>query len=494
MARCFRCGASRIAIRLQGRNQLPVRIAIVSQHNSPGGGARFLRGLCLGLLGHAEVTEVGLFIDAAGAQRDEFLSLLPSSERLGIRLMNSRGDFWDDAEPLPESVQSPRRTSSPLREWALRRPGIVKAYRRFRGLPLDEVDVVETALSRIALANRVVDAISGFDVAYFPWPRLVVPPPEPRALVATFHDFNHRHHFGNFRPCDIELLDEEMVEWLSGRVQPVASTPFIANELNNYYPMRTHEPEVIYLSTFAIHDPSSSEVAAVTSSFGLSEGFVLCPTNIGPHKNVLSLLRAAGQMKRDGVTMPLVLTGSGTQCLGVDPSDDPLYQSIFKQAIDDLNAAIVDENLIVGEDIWSLGYVTDIQMDALVRGARLVVAPSRYEAGSGPALDAWWLGTPVASSALPPVVEQIEFLGTEAALFEPTDVDQMAAVLTKLLGDPERQSAMAECSREAIGRYSWNEVATGYLRVFREAIARECGPSGSQATQTEDANVERAQF
>jgi glycosyltransferase involved in cell wall biosynthesis len=435
----------------------------VSQFNSPGGGARFLRGLCVGLLDQVEITEIGLFTASAAASRDGMLSLWPASPRLTLHLMDDRGDL------MASSAWSPRDVVRRLRAWALSQPGIVRAYRKFRhrGLPAAEVD----ALRRITLSDRVVEAIFGYDVAYFPWPRLVVPPPEPRALVATFHDFNHRHGFGNFRPRDIELLDAEMVEWLTGRVQPVASTRFISDELDAYYPARTHEPEVVYLSTFAIHDPDPDEVVAVVAHFKLPECYVLCPTNISPHKNVVSLLRAVGRVKRSGVSVRLVLTGSGTQCLGTGPSADPVTAAVLKDSIDELNAAMIEEGLVAGEDVWPLGYVTDAQMDALVRGAALVAAPSRYEAGSGPALDAWWLGTPVASSALPPVVEQMEFLGTEAVLFDPTDVGEMAEALTVALTDRQRALAMAARSQKAIARYTWDDVARGYVRVFRKAIA-----------------------
>lgn len=302
-----------------------------------------------------------------------------------------------------------------------------------------------------------------------------MPPRVPAALVATFHDFNHRHRFGNYREADIALLDHEMVEWLEGRVQPICSTRFIARELDEYYPGRVNAPEVVFLPTFAIHDPSADEVGKVVGELNLPQGFVLCPTNISPHKNLASLLKAVGRMKRDGHPSQLVLTGSGTQCLGGDPSKDPLYASVFKEAIDGLNETLMEEDLVPGRDFWALGYVTDAQMDALVKGAAVVVAPSLYEAGSGPALDAWWLGTPVVSSALEPVVEQMEFLGTEALLFEPTDIHSMAQRITEALTDTDASAGRASRSQQAMKRYTWDDVAREYARVFRAAIDSASG-------------------
>jgi glycosyltransferase involved in cell wall biosynthesis len=261
-----------------------------------------------------------------------------------------------------------------------------------------------------------------------------------------------------------------MSEWLTGRVRPVTSTRFIADELEAYCPLRTYTPEVVYLSTFATTSPGGVRVAAAMERFGLPEGYILCPTHVGPHKNVGTLLRALGRAKRCGLEAGLVLTGSGTDCLGADPSGMPAYDTVLKQSIDDLNTAIEEEGLVTGRDIWPLGYVSDADMDALVRGASLVVAPSIYEAGSGPALDAWWLGTPVACSALPPVVEQMAFLGTDAVLFDPVDVEDMARALITGLTERERMKAAAVRSREAMTRYSWDDVARGYVGVFRRAL------------------------
>ena len=56
-----------------------MRIAVVAHFTSPGGGARFLRGLCLGLLDQAGVEEIGLFIDAESAEREGLAGLLPDT-------------------------------------------------------------------------------------------------------------------------------------------------------------------------------------------------------------------------------------------------------------------------------------------------------------------------------------------------------------------------------------------------------------------------------
>lgn len=441
-----------------------MRIAVVSQMNSPGGGSRFLRALVLGLLEHPDrVERIGLFADAAAVHRDGLVELLSGSDRVDLFKVDAWGRMaHGDGTPEPPQATPSfgERATGFLRRRVLRLPEPVRP------------------LPQVTLSDEVVGELSAFDVAYFAWPRLIAPPEIGCPLVATFHDFNHRHSFGNFTTQDVRALDEELSTWLRGETYPVSSTRFIAGELDSYYPFRRHAPSVVYLSTFALHEPTPSEVEEVRGRHGIGERYMVCPTNISPHKNVKRLFEAAGMLKRSGKGIPLVLTGSGTQTLGSDPSGDPLYQTLYRPFIDEENEAADAAGLRRGEDLIALGYVSDADMDALIQGATLVVAPSLYEAGSGPALDAWQLGVPVASSSIPPVLEQIRFLGTEATLFDAERPDTIAEAIARILEGPEEAKAMTDRSRDAMAAYGWDDVAAGYLDVFEAAIAGGRGVDG----------------
>jgi glycosyltransferase involved in cell wall biosynthesis len=290
--------------------------------------------------------------------------------------------------------------------------------------------------------------------------------------VGTFHDFNYRHSFGNYTPETEVLLDEETREWLLGAVQPISSTHFIAEEIECFYPERTHAPEVVFLSSFALHDPSADDVDCALERLGVRRPYIVCPTNISPHKNLSGLLRACGILKRRGESRRLVVTGSGTGMLCSDKLDDPLYATRYGPIVDELNAVVDTEGLVRGEDLIAPGYVSDADMDALIKGASLVVAPSRYEAGSGPALDAWKLGTPVAASSIPPVIEQLVTLHTEAIVFDESDPEAIAAALVEGLSGSDAVAGMVARSKAAIDAYGWADVAEGYLHVFELAIER----------------------
>jgi glycosyltransferase involved in cell wall biosynthesis len=450
-----------------------VRIAVVSQLNSPGGGTRFLRGLLLGLLEQREsVEEVGLFVDAAAVGRDGIVGLLEGhSQRVTIHAVDANGALADgDACSGGASAPAAPGLRERLREW----PPAARAWRfiKFRVLGLAEPAAAPEAPQRLAFSQDVLRMLDSYDVVYFAWPRAVVPPAVSCAIVATFHDFNWRHSFGNFSPEEEAFMDAETDEWLRGPVQPMSSTRFIAQELERFYPGRSHAPEVVYLSSFALHDPDEGAVQEALSQLGVERPYVICPTNISPHKNLSGLLRAVGILKRRGQGFRLVVTGAGTRLLTADPHGDPLYATRFGPIADALNTIIDAEGLVRGVDLIALGYVSDSDMDALIKGAALVVAPSRYEAGSGPALDAWKLGTPVATSSIPPVLEQLGVLHTEAIVFDEDDPGAIARGIAEGLSEGESIKGMVARSKAAIDDYGWSDVAERYVAAFARAIER----------------------
>jgi glycosyltransferase involved in cell wall biosynthesis len=107
--------------------------------------------------------------------------------------------------------------------------------------------------------------------------------------------------------------------------------------------------------------------------------------------------------------------------------------------------------------------VTDQQLDALMRGADLLVHPSLYEGFGLVVLEAMVRGTPVAaanSTALP------EAGGDAAVYFDPLDVDAIAAAITEALG---RRAELSAAGREHAKGFSWERAAQETADVYQEA-------------------------
>ena len=109
------------------------------------------------------------------------------------------------------------------------------------------------------------------------------------------------------------------------------------------------------------------------------------------------------------------------------------------------------------------GYVGDAELDALMRGADLLVHPSLYEGFGLVVLEAMVRGTPVAAAsgtALP------EAGGDAAVYFDPLDVDAMAAAIVEALG---RRAELSARGRAHAAAFSWERAARETLAVYREA-------------------------
>lgn len=116
-------------------------------------------------------------------------------------------------------------------------------------------------------------------------------------------------------------------------------------------------------------------------------------------------------------------------------------------------------------DVELPGFVGDAQLDALLRGADLLVHPSLYEGFGLVVVEAMARGVPVAcarATALP------EVAGGAAELFDPLDVDDIAGALVRALG---RADELARLGRERVAGLSWERTARETVAVYQEAVA-----------------------
>lgn len=123
----------------------------------------------------------------------------------------------------------------------------------------------------------------------------------------------------------------------------------------------------------------------------------------------------------------------------------------------------------LGEAPWpgveAPGYLPDDELDALLRGADLLVHPSLYEGFGLVVAEAMARGVPVACSGTTALRE----IGDGAAeLFDPRDVETMAAAVRRAL---ERRDELARLGRERVAALSWERTARETAAVYAELAA-----------------------
>jgi glycosyltransferase involved in cell wall biosynthesis len=114
------------------------------------------------------------------------------------------------------------------------------------------------------------------------------------------------------------------------------------------------------------------------------------------------------------------------------------------------------------------GYVDDDRLDALMRGADLLVHPSLYEGFGLVVVEAMARGCPVVAAdatSLP------EAAGGAAELFDPLSPDAIAQAIHAVLAGRDRRDELVAAGRLRVASLSWERTAAATLEVYREALA-----------------------
>lgn len=439
-----------------------MKIAVIFHVPSPGGLTRFTHALIEGLLAADPTVSIDYYV----------------SDRL---LEAGRvPDFTQGGRTRVIPISDPAVVDSNLDE----RQGFVQwlnirmsAHPRVHSVARSLYQAVWPVIARVregrpvkrwyefAFTAELLDEFRRYDVVYLPFPFYIEPAQVEAPVVGTFHDVNHKHFPENFQPGLRQQIDRQIDYWTRRADAVAVSTRFIEEDLTQYYPGAADRTSIVYVPPYNVAALTEDARLAALARFHLREGgFLLYPSNQAYHKNLIGLVTAADIMKRrtGQLEYPIVFTGFGTDKLGLGKV----------RSFEEVDRYLASSSLTLGEDVRGLGFVTDDEVDSLTRSARVVVSTSLYEAGCGPALDAWQFGVPVAFSNIPPFVEQLQALGVEAWVFDPEDPNDIARALTGALAEWSESLAMAARSRTAIASHTWSRAGAEYLAVFERAAER----------------------
>jgi glycosyltransferase involved in cell wall biosynthesis len=192
--------------------------------------------------------------------------------------------------------------------------------------------------------------------------------------------------------------------------------------------------------------PSAADIAAFRQRTGLPERFILFIGTLEPRKNLPNLLEAYARIAND-TDAPLIIGGGKGW----------LYDEIFAKA----------EQLNLGNKIRFAGFIDDADLPLWYAAATVFTLPSLYEGFGIPLIEAMACGTPVvtsSSSSLPEVV------GDAGLIVSPTDPDQLAEALLRMVRDDQLRAEYAERGLARARRFSWVETAERTLAVYRQVV------------------------
>lgn len=174
---------------------------------------------------------------------------------------------------------------------------------------------------------------------------------------------------------------------------------------------------------------TNSEKQTLERKYGLPKRFVFYPAQFWPHKNHLRLLEALAILKKRGVQVPLVLSGSLKPAWGV-------IEQLQKHA----------NEYHLENQIWFVGYISNEELNVFYHRAEALVCPTFFGPTPIPLIEAWKAGCPVVYSRLRGSHERAE---SAAILFDPLDPKDMADQIEKVWTDETvRKDLIAKGSLE----------------------------------------------
>lgn len=301
--------------------------------------------------------------------------------------------------------------------------------------------------------------LKDFDCIFYTWPYDIDFILTNKPVFFIPHDFIFSHFFG-FHSGHIYNKDwyskqkKQLQKLVDYGAKPIVSSDYIKDEYNRLYPKSEKKPSVVYLSSFNNYELlSQDKIKKVLDKFKIKNDYILYANNWALHKNMQSVIGAYYQVKQKYPNIKLIITGYGTDGLRCK-CNTPYYLDHIEENDD--------------YDVLSLGLLKNDDFSAVLQGAKMVINSSLCEAGSGSALDAWHCKIPVTFSNIPSFMQQLEFLGTKASVFDPRNSDSIAESILYILDNPEKVKEDVEISYKAIKQYNWEHVAKQYIDIFEQ--------------------------
>ena len=293
--------------------------------------------------------------------------------------------------------------------------------------------------------NKAKISLLHIPMQYSPVYSLEVP------VITTMHDLQDFHfpeYFTSLERIHRALNNKKSMD---ESTHIIVSFDHIRNDLLKYYSIDKEKvsvcPPPFTENWFAGSTLTDPEV--VKKKYSLPDQFLLYPAATWKHKNHLTLLEAVYNLNKKGLQINLICTGNKTE----------FYEKVLAKEITKMG---------LSEHVQFLGIVPEGDLISLYKLTRLVVIPTKYEAGSAPLYEAMRYGAPVICSnvtSLPDTVANEEFL------FDPGDVKSLENLILKMLTDEGMTERNIKNSKQRLTELSEMDYSGNFINVYEKVIS-----------------------
>jgi len=278
--------------------------------------------------------------------------------------------------------------------------------------------------------------------------------PSSLAKILTVHDLLwpiYSKIADPFHRCMYGLFFERSVHEADTIMTVSQST---ARDLERVYKVPEAKIEVIYHGVSSVFKPQDRLAAAeyVANRYGASKDYILTVGTIGPHKNLITVVKAMKVLRQRGaLSFQLLVVGA---------------QGRRNSEV----LAALQSSHMTDNDFRFLGFVPEEDLPMLYSGASSFVFPSLYEGFGLPLVEAMACGAPVIASNTSSIPEVV---GEAALLVPPTQPEAFAEAILRVRSDEGLRRAMIEKGIDRASCFRWDTAARQLMSSIREAVVEK---------------------
>ena len=272
--------------------------------------------------------------------------------------------------------------------------------------------------------------------------------------VLTVHDLIYKRFPTYHKKLNYWYLNLAMPLYCRRADAIIAISQASKRDIVKEYGIEPAKIKVIYEAASPIFlPPPPTRMTYVRQTYKLPERFLLHLSTIEPRKNLPRLLDALKSLRRLFPSLCLVLVGGKGW----------LYNDFFtKIEADGLSHAV-----------QHLGWVPDEDLPAIIAAADLAVQPSLYEGFGLPILEHMACGQVVAASHSS---SHPEVGGDAACYFDPTNVEEITAVIRHLLTDQDAYQHRRQLGLAQARKFSWQRAAQETIALYDQLLETDKQP------------------
>ena len=255
-------------------------------------------------------------------------------------------------------------------------------------------------------------------------------------------------------PRNLSFLRRHVPSSIERADRIIAISDFTRREIAELFPSARGKLVVTALGVRETFFPRNDVegLMRLRRKYGLPEEYILFMGTLEPRKNLLTLLKAyqifrGRSQKHESIR--LVVAG--------------MKGWLYEETMAHIRDMPPEAAPVLA------GYVEDEDLPYLYSGARMAAAPSFYEGFGLPCLEAMACGTPLIcsnTSSLPEVV------GDAAAMVCPSDAEEMAEAMARVVADREFAEGLVRKGRKRAREFTWSRCAEETYRVYESVV---CG-------------------